>query len=276
MLDVATDVLHNVGNAINTVNVTASVLERRLRDEDYGGICKAANMIGQHCARLNQVSNDELCGGEVHDYLNNLAELLESDRKQSLFDLGRLRQKVEHIHQIISTQLSHAASARFTPSEEFAAIMQSVLLMNDEALRSRGISVTTDIVNVSVLPMNKVKFMQVMNNMVINAIQAAPPTGGLINIHAWRDSHSIRIEVKDNGSGIKSGDLSLLFKLGFTTRRQGRGCGLHYCQTAIEEAGGKLIAESEGAGCGAKFTILLPATEETPKMETFDGQVATR
>jgi len=67
--------------------------------------------------------------------------------------------------------------------------------------------------------------------------------------------------VTDNGVGIEAGSLPKLFAHGFTTRSDGHGFGLHSAANAAGEMGGRLSAASDGPGCGATFTLELPADD---------------
>ena len=69
----------------------------------------------------------------------------------------------------------------------------------------------------------------------------------------------LRFEVTDNGGGITPEAMARLFTHGFTTKKTGHGFGLHASFLAAGEMGGSLLAQSEGPGLGARFTLLLPA-----------------
>jgi signal transduction histidine kinase len=71
-------------------------------------------------------------------------------------------------------------------------------------------------------------------------------------------SGCVRVQVKDNGIGIAPENLVKIFSHGFTTKKEGHGFGLHTCALAARDMGGSLVAESEGLGRGATFTLELP------------------
>ena len=60
---------------------------------------------------------------------------------------------------------------------------------------------------------------------------------------------------------IPAASLGRIFTLGFTTRKDGHGFGLHSAALAAAEMGGSLVAESDGLGQGATFTLELPMAE---------------
>ena len=66
------------------------------------------------------------------------------------------------------------------------------------------------------------------------------------------------VRVEDNGVGIPPENLTRIFSHGFTTRPHGHGFGLHIGALNAREMGGSLSVASEGTGCGATFTLILP------------------
>ena len=74
---------------------------------------------------------------------------------------------------------------------------------------------------------------------------------------------NICISVKDNGIGIIKEDLNRLFSFGFTTKPDGHGFGLHSAALSAKDLGGSLIAQSDGLGNGAKFSLTIPVNNVT-------------
>ncbi len=68
----------------------------------------------------------------------------------------------------------------------------------------------------------------------------------------------MRISITDTGVGISSENLCKIFNLGFTTKPQGHGFGLHSAANSATELGGSLTASSEGPGKGATFVLEFP------------------
>ena len=106
--------------------------------------------------------------------------------------------------------------------------------------------------------MNKVKFMQVMNNLVQNAIDAMPEENGRLTVKSWCNAHWAGIEVSDNGAGGRLGKHSLDFPARFYDQIRGSWHRAALLHNAIREAGGRIRVASEGPGHGATFIIELP------------------
>ena len=113
---------------------------------------------------------------------------------------------------------------------------------------------------------------QVINNLVINAVQAMP-TGGTLwitagNIHVTMDSHVplpkgryVKITVKDDGIGIPRENLSKIFDPFFSTKPKGNGLGLATTYSIIRKHDGHIDCESR-QGAGTVFHVYLPASNK--------------
>jgi signal transduction histidine kinase len=108
---------------------------------------------------------------------------------------------------------------------------------------------------------DKHKILQILINLVRNAKYACQESDCLekkITLQLQNGGDLLRVRVKDNGVGIEPGAMQRLFEHGFTTRSTGHGFGLHGSRQFAEEMGGRLVAESDGRGTGATFTLELP------------------
>lgn len=118
-----------------------------------------------------------------------------------------------------------------------------------------------------------VKLSQVLQNLVMNGIQAMPH-GGYMDVQALnhnvpeagegrlKSGRHVRIVVRDRGCGISKENLGRLFQESFTTKPDGNGIGLTACKRFIDEMGGE-IRVSSTPNIGTEFTVYLPAAEGT-------------
>jgi C4-dicarboxylate-specific signal transduction histidine kinase len=105
--------------------------------------------------------------------------------------------------------------------------------------------------------------MPILVNLLSNATQALDQPCNdrnekRLKIRVAMRGGTVQIMIIDNGTGIAPENLTRIFQHGFTTKKDGHGFGLHSGALAAREMGGKLIAESDGIGCGAVFTLELP------------------
>lgn len=262
MAEIATNVLHNVGNVLNSVNVSAGVLGKRLRASKAGGLARAVQLLDEHAADLAGFLTRDARGQRLPDYLGKLAEALAAEQRELLDELGQLSKSVEHIKDIVATQQSYAGTSRLLEPLQICDLLEDALRMNAGALVRHEVTVLREFAAVPVLPLDRHRLLQILINLISNAKQAmdgiADRPHCLTLRVALADDGRLSIEVADNGEGIAAENLTRIFAHGFTTRRDGHGFGLHSCALAAREMGGSLSAASAGPGCGACFTLLLP------------------
>jgi signal transduction histidine kinase len=265
MAEVATNVLHNVGNVLNSVNVSASRVSERLRKSKAAGLTKVAGLLQERASDLAAfVANDER-GQKIPAYLIQLAEQLGADQRIALEELTALQNHIEHIKETVVMQQSYAKLCGVTETIAVATLIQDCLRMNTGALTRHGVAVRQEIADVAPITVDKHKVLQILVNLVRNAKYACDESGRadhLVVVRVEDAGPNVRISVVDNGVGIAAEDMPRLFSHGFTTRQSGHGFGLHSAALAARELHGTLIARSDGPGSGATFILELP--RETP------------
>ena len=106
--------------------------------------------------------------------------------------------------------------------------------------------------------------LQIIVNLINNAKQAVaglPESERRVTVRVAPCGGQVELSVIDNGYGISNANMGNIFKHGFTTRADGHGFGLHSAANAAKNMGGTLVAQSDGEGCGATFTLTLPASQ---------------
>jgi signal transduction histidine kinase len=103
---------------------------------------------------------------------------------------------------------------------------------------------------------------QVFLNLLNNAMDACPQTGGVITISSRQEGKQVAVAIKDNGTGIKPEKIGLIFQPFYTTKSEikGTGLGLSICHGIVQYHHGEILVESQ-FGEGSTFTVLLPIYE---------------
>lgn len=262
MAEIATEVLHNVGNAMNTINVSTQIVGERLEQSKVGGLEKAIALLREHQSDLSAFLNTDPRGPKLIEYLLKISGTLTGERGGLLKEVHGLQQKIDHIREIIAVQQTYAGGPTFSQEEDVATVVEDAIRMNADALEAGGIEVERQFASIKRVPMNRVKLMQVLGNLIKNAIESMRATPGetprlTVRVRAEGDQ-AICVEVSDTGMGIPSDVMKRLFNYGFTTKSDGHGFGLHYCANAMAEMGGSIHACSNVAGHGATFVLRLP------------------
>jgi len=262
MAEVASNVLHNVGNVLTSVNVSANLVSECVRDAKVAGLGRAAAMLKEREKDLAAFLTMDERGRKLPAYLAQLAEHLQGNQKLALKELAALRDNIEHIKETVAMQQSYAKLCGVSEIVAVNSLIDDSLRMNAAALTRHGVSVNREIDgSVATISVDKHKVLQILVNLIRNAKYACDDTDRQdkqITIRVQAIARRIRIAVIDNGVGISPENMNRLFRHGFTTRKTGHGFGLHSGALAARELGGTLTAHSDGLGCGASFTLELP------------------
>ena len=261
MAEVATGVLHNVGNVLNSVNVGVSCLAAGLRKSKAGSISRIAALLREHEADLGAFLTSDPKGRQLPGYLEQLSEHLDGEQAAALKELSQVQKHVEHIKDIVAMQQSYAKVSGVTETLHLRDLVEDALLINASALSRHDIQVARDYAEVPLVTIEKHKVLQILVNLVRNAKHACVESGRAtkrLTVRVAADEGLVKVAVTDDGIGIPAENLTRIFNHGFTTRKHGHGFGLHSGALAAKEMGGSLTVESAGVGQGATFTLELP------------------
>jgi signal transduction histidine kinase len=261
MAEVATNVLHNVGNILNSVNISASLVAERVRQSKAPGVSRLAALLLEQGERAGKFITEDERGKRIPQYLAALGEQLLTDQRVALEELSLLRENLEHIKDTVTMQQSYAKLCGVTEIVEVVDLVEDSLRLNAGAFARHGVTLRREFSAVAPITVDKHKVLQILVNLVRNAKYACDESGRsdkFITLRIENAANAVRISVIDNGVGIPAENMGRLFQHGFTTRQSGHGFGLHSGALAAQELGGALRAESDGPGCGASFILELP------------------
>ncbi|MBI3465140.1 MAG: response regulator [Planctomycetes bacterium] len=265
MTEIAPGVLHNVGNVLNSINISATVLGDRLRKLRVEGVTKVADLFKQHTGNLADFVSAEQRAEQLTEYLSTLSSALVDERQSLLEELEFLNGKVQHIRTIIVAEQNHARRVVFKEQCDLRGLLGDVLLMHRHAIEQHNVEIVREFEPLPPVPLQKSKLIQVFDNLVKNAIESMsandPHRSRVLSICLQRlDADWARIVVSDTGKGIAEEHRCKIFNFGFTTKGQGNGFGLHSAANAMTELGGTISVHSDGIGTGATFTLEFPFT----------------
>ncbi|PJH89840.1 histidine kinase [Pseudomonas sp. WCS365] len=262
MAEIATTVLHNVGNVLNSVNVSAELVSSQMRTSKAQGLGKVAQMMNEHVHDLSDFLTKDHKGKMLPDYLLKLAKVVAQEQQGIIEELGQLTKGIDHIKTIVAAQQSYAVAVSIVETVPVAELIDDALRMSAGLLARQEVTVVKDIADLPLLPLDRHRMLLILVNLINNAKQALD---GVIDRSrcvtfsaSLADGAVLRITVADNGNGIAPEHLARIFSHGFTTRKDGHGFGLHSCALAAQEMGGSLTVRSDGAGQGATFILDIP------------------
>ncbi|MES2785920.1 MAG: AAA family ATPase [Pseudomonadota bacterium] len=268
MAEIANNVLHNVGNVLNSINVSASVVRNTISNSRIAGLTRAVDLINEHRHDLAHFIEADPRGKALWPYMNELVSALRTERQDALGDLDRLSRSVDHITYVVTTQQSHAGPSSVMEMTQVNEALEEAVQMCATVLDRVGVIISRDYRAVPALALDRQRVLQILVNLIANAAQALEEVPRELRLlalgmkvagaEAEVGADRLFITVRDEGVGISHEHLTRIFAHGFTTRRDGHGFGLHSSAVAAMEMGGKLTVFSDGPGHGATFTLELP------------------
>jgi signal transduction histidine kinase len=272
MAEIANGVIHNVGNVLNTVNVGTAVVADKLRRSRVPNLLKAVGLLDEHKDDLAAFMTADDRGRQLPDYLRKLAANIQAEQEQMLAELRNVADGIDHLKAIVNAQQSHAGRRGVEEPVRPAAVFEDAVKMNLPSCERHAIQVVNEFENLPPLLLDRHKAIQILVNLISNAknaVKAADPPEKRLTIRVRRGGTdadpTVRFEVADNGHGIAPDAMPKLFTMGFTTRKDGHGFGLHAAANLAKEMGGTLAAHSDGVGAGATFVLEVPARSEAAR-----------
>ena len=260
--DVATAVLHNVGNVLNSVNVSASLVNDIVGRLKTSNLSKIADMITQHRDDLGRFFRDDHRGQKLPEYFSQLQDVLERDKTAALTELRSLMKNLDHVKIVVSSQQSYVKPGGAPETFEVHQLLEDALKLSPVSREQDAIEIVRRFDALPPVKLDRHKALQILVNLLANArdavmAKAAGERQIAVGVHRG-SSGNFEVVIQDNGCGIAPRDLEKIFQLGFTTKIEGNGLGLHYSACAALELHGNLTARSEGLGSGASFLLVLP------------------
>ena len=266
-LEIVETILHNIGNAINSVTVGLNVLQENLVENRLIHRFSAlADMVKAHQEDWVDYIKDDPKGQQVLPFMIALATDFTDQNERVVETLERVTERATHIIDIIRTQKSSNQPSMTRKTIDLQQAIWSAVKLQQDSIDRRGIQVDIDCANApQEIQIQESQFNQMLVNLLRNSIEAIDEliqSGGLhetprIEIKAYTDEDFLYLDVTDNGIGITEQNLKLIFTAGYTTKEAGTGLGLHSSANFVIGSGGKIYPVSEGIGKGTTMRIML-------------------
>jgi PAS domain S-box-containing protein len=270
MAEVATGVLHNVGNVLNSVRTNAESIQKNVRNSKVSYLADATTLLKEHTDDISKFLTTTEQGKKLPAFLSILSEELITEQKRYLKALKTLTKHIKHMADIIHLQQSYSKTAGLIEPASITELVEDSIQINAQSLKRHNVKVKREFIKLPPLLIDSHKVLQILTNLISNAKYAMSDNNRNDKILTIRitepQDERFRIEVHDNGTGIAKENLTRIFEHGFTTKKNGFGFGLHSAAIAANEMNGSLSAHSDGPGKGTVLILELPfQTKEVEK-----------
>lgn len=261
------DELGELSDAFN--QMTDDLKKSRTKIEDYNKILEKL---------LNQ--KDEFIGQLGHDLKNPLQPLvgllpviLEKEKDPKIKEHLRLIiNNVEYIRNLIikTLQLARLRSSNIKFDFENLNLnkeIEYILSSQKQYFKENNITASNNIKENIFIEADKLRFNELLNNLITNSVKYTPKSGGTISVNAQDDNEFIILSVKDTGIGMTDEQQGKIFdefyKVDASSHEiHSSGLGLSICKRIVEKHGGKIWVESQGMGKGSTFYFTMKSTNK--------------
>jgi len=267
--EVAVDVLHSVGNALNGVVISSYQLMEKAKNSCVGDVAKVAGLLQEQEGGLAQFFTEDPRGAIVPQYLASVASTLEEERQFVLNEATALQEKVNHIKEIITRQQGLGQKSQVRETEQMDDLLEEALKVSTGQLPDTTTEIVREYQDVPKIKVDRHKVLQILVNLINNAKKACLDSGRperKIILRLFNpQSDRVAVQIVDNGIGIPPETLKRIFEHGYNANKAGKGDGLHANSLTAHELGGKLTVQSDGPGQGATGTLEIPCLYEETK-----------
>ncbi len=269
---IATGILHNLGNVLNSVNSSTEEITQIIKTSKVMSFMNANKLLREHTDNLSGFFSNNEKGRKLPGFYLKLGDVLLEENSRIGKSIKRVGDKISTMKGIIETQQEFAKAEGHSEQEDLPKVINDVLKIQKDLIESNGVHVAGDYEKPLRSKVHKFKLIQVLLNLVKNAVESMKGNDLLNKTRELKietgeiDEKSDYLKVTDNGSGITVENLGKIFKHGFTTKETGHGFGLHASAASVAEMGGNISVESDGENQGASFVIKLPVQEEDAEL----------
>ena len=195
-------------------------------------------------------------------------------KNEILENLSSLTKNVDHIKEIIQMQQFYTGTGKQQDCVSLPELIENAIAINNAGLERNKIEVIREYEDFGNIFIDKHRIIQVLVSLIDNAEHALAESSNepkQLKIRVTKaDNNKVKIEISDNGIGIRPEDLNKIFSKGFTTKSSGHGFGLHGCQKAAKDMQGNITVNSPGPGHGTTLTLEIPLKKIEVKNEKYN------
>lgn len=265
MADIASAILHNVGNILNSANVSLTILQEKINQDEFKKLIAVLKLLKENRKEIINYLTEDAKGKLIPRYLIAILDPLKNNYMILNEEINNLITDLHHIKEIVSLQQNYAGVSGVEEKIFLPEVVDAALQMSGYLTFPKNIVVKKCYKKLPFILTDKSKLLSILVNIIRNAKESVLADHEKVHkeiklyITANNSKKESKIIISDNGVGITKENLVKIFTFGYTTKMKGHGIGLHTSALSAKEIGGHLKAESDGAGQGAIFTLTLPS-----------------
>jgi signal transduction histidine kinase len=210
MAEVATGVLHNVGNVLNSVMTAAALALERLHQSQVAQLAKAVALIDAHADDLGAFITSDPHGQHLPMFLRHLAQHLLNERETIIQHLHTVNDRIEHIKEIVILQQSYATTIGIIEPIDLTTLMDDAIKTQDDNFDKYEVEIVREYAELPLVLTDRHKVLQILINLLSNAkhaLLAVAPAGRRLTVRVGAvEAYQVCLEVEDNGVGIGASD----------------------------------------------------------------------
>lgn len=257
MAEIAGGILHNIGNNLNSLNISLDLMQSTVEQSKLHGLAKAN--------RILEDASDQLAahpkGSDLLAYYQGLEGFFNAEQETLQEELAKVREKINHIRQDVQEQSRYAHGDLFLEEVDISRIVKDAVSMHEGRIEKHNIQVDTLFNKLPRCRVVRIKAIQILSNLIKNGIEALCERESrrvlTITTRALDSDHFL-VDISNNGPSIPENILGKIFNYGFTTHKGAGGMGLHAAANAASQMGGALKAANMECDRGCSFTLTMP------------------
>jgi len=185
-----------------------------------------------------------------------------------LQNMGIAESQLARLSDIARTTLSFYRDQAEAKDFDLVAIAESALMIHSRRAQRQKIEIRKDLKGPVTARFFGGEILQVISNLIINALDAVPETGGVLSLRVRRYKGKVHLSVTDNGHGVTPAMAKVLFQAHRTTKSHGNGLGLWLSKSIAEKHNGTITyrRETRTGKTGTTFRLTLPVSQAVAKV----------
>ncbi len=258
MANIATEILHNIGNILNSVNTSVQFMREVITTPVFDDLTMANHLLNMNITDIDNFISNDIKGKKLMEFYVNLGKSFDILQNHLSNHIHRLDYKVNSINDIIVAQQNFAVEKAIVEELDIISVLDDSLKLHLSSLDKYKIEIIKNYLYRPKILAQRSKLMHIFFSLISNAKESFLDIlreSRYIRITVYNDSTGKYICIEDNGCGIRSDLLEKIFTYGYTTKKEALGFGLHRCTSYMKDMAGEIWAESDGPDKGATFVL---------------------